>query len=144
MASDVHDLDSFMTFLRDRARETWEERKIPYYLSVVATDLKRQGINYHDFTGSLRLAQWATKAEVPATKLVTHPTIKAKVGFVPEEIEFDFENPPVPTEVTTRTRPTSKRGQALVKFVESLAAMPDTAMSELTIPAKVLVSLLNS
>ena len=144
MASDVHDLDSFMTFLRDRARETWEERKIPYYLSVVATDLKRQGINYHEFTGSLRLAQWATKAEVPATKLVTHPTIKAKVGFVPDEIEFDFENPPVPTEAKTRTRPASKRGQALVKFVESLAAMPDTAMSELTIPAKVLVSLLNS
>jgi hypothetical protein len=143
MAGDVHDLDSFKTFLRDRARETWEERKIPYYLSIVATDLKRQGVNYHEFTGSLRLAQWAAKEEVPATKLVTHPTIKAKVGFLPEEIEYDFENPPVPSQATTKTRSASKRGQALVKFVESLAAMPETARAELTIPAKVLVSLLN-
>lgn len=143
MAGDVHDLDSFKAFLRDRAHETWEERQTPYYLSIVATDLKRKGVNYHDFTGSLRLAQWAAKEAVPATKLVTHPTIKAKVGFLPEEIEFDFDNPPVPSQGPIRTRSASKRGQALVKFVESLAAMPDTAMAELTIPAKVLVSLLN-
>ncbi|HEX8466737.1 MAG TPA: hypothetical protein VF620_02905 [Allosphingosinicella sp.] len=142
MASDVHDLDSFKAFLRDRARETWEDRQIPYYLSIVATDLKRQGVNYHDFTGSLRLAQWAAKEEVPATRLVAHPSIKAKVGFLPEEIEFDFENPPAPSQAATKTRSVSKRGHALVKFVESLAAMPETAMAELTIPAKVLVSLL--
>ncbi|WP_267347123.1 hypothetical protein [Sphingomonas sp. GM_Shp_2] len=142
MAGDVTDLDSFKAFLRDRARETWEERQIPYYLSIVATDLKRKGVNYHDFTGSLRLAQWAAKEAVPATKFVSHPTIKAKVGFLPEEVEFDFDNPPVPSPSAAKPRSASKRGQALIKFVESLAVIPETAMAELTIPAKVLVSLL--
>ncbi|WEQ54206.1 hypothetical protein LV564_00015 (plasmid) [Komagataeibacter nataicola] len=144
MAGNVHDLDSFKAFLRDRAQETWEERKIPYYLSIVATDLKGQGVNYHDFTGPLRLAQWAAKEKIAGTKLVTHPTIKAKVGFLPDTSEFDFNNPPVPSPQTIKTRPTAKQGQALVKFVESLARMPEKAMAELAIPAKVLVSLLNN
>ena len=143
MAGDVHDLDSFKAFLRDRARETWDERQIPYYLSIVATDLKRRGQHYHDFTGPLRIGQWAAKEEIPGTKLVSHPTIKAKVGFLPEDIDYDFENPPVPTQTAAKARSTSKRGQALVRFVESLRLMPETAMAELTIPAKVLVSLLN-
>ena len=143
MTGNVLDLDSFKAFLRDRAQETWDARKIPYYLSIVATDLKRQGMSYHDFTGPLRLAQWAAKEEIPGTKFVTHPTIKAKVGFLPEGVEFDFDNPPVPSQPTTKARAAPRRGRALVKFVESLAGMPETAMVELTIPAKVLVSLLN-
>lgn len=142
MAGEITDLDSFKAYLRDRARETWDERKIPYYLSIVATDLKRLGLDYHEFTGPLRLSQWAGKEEVPGAKLVTHPKIKAKVGFLPEDVEFDFDNPPVSAEAT-KVRPSSRRGQALVKFVESLTVLPETAMAELTIPAKVLVSLLN-
>jgi hypothetical protein len=143
MAGDIHDLDSFKAFLRDRARETWDERQIPYSLSMVATDLKRLGKGYHEFTGPLRLAQWAAREEIPGTKLATHPTIKAKVGFLPEHIEFDFGNPPAPSQSITKARAVSKRGEALVKFVETLAGMPETAMAEFTIPAKVLVSLLN-
>lgn len=143
MAGDVHDLSSFKAFLRDRARETWDERRIPYYLSIVATDLKRQGVNYHDFTGPARLAQWAAKETVPDTKLVTHPTIKAKVGFVPEEVEFNFENLPASAPATMKPQGSKRRGQTLVKFVESLDAMPEMAMAELTIPAKVLIHLLN-
>ena len=104
----------------------------------------KAGINYHDFTGPLRLAQWAATEEIADTKLVTHPTIKAKVGFLPDNIEFDFNNPPCPSPQTIKTRPAAKQGQALVKFVESLAEMPEKAMAELVIPAKVLVSLLNN
>jgi hypothetical protein len=144
MAAEIHDLDTFKAFLRDRARETWDERQIPYYLSIVATDLKRLGQDYHNFTGPLRLAQWAAREDIIGTKLVSHPTIKAKVGFLPDDVEFDFENSSPPSQTVTKVRSTPKRGQALIKFVESLRVMPETAMAELTIPAKVLVSLLNN
>lgn len=141
MTDDVHDLATFNDFVRDRAQQTWDERRIPYYLSVVATDLKRLDVDYHEFTGSLRLAQWASKAIIPGVKFVSHPTIKAKVGFLPEDVDYDFENPPAsPLSGSKRSAP--KRGQALIKFVETLSSLPETAMGELTIPAKVLISLL--
>lgn len=141
MAGDINDLEGFKSFLTDRARETWDERQIPYYLSIVATDLKRRGLDYHQFTGPLRLAQWAAQEDIPGAKLVTHPTIKAKVGFLPDEVQYDFDNPPAPSQPAKVKMP-SRRGQALTKFVESLAAMPEAAMAELFIPAKVLISLL--
>lgn len=37
-----------------------------------------------------------------------------------------------------------KRGQALIKFVESLSVMPDDAAAEFSVPAKVLIALLKN
>ena len=142
MVEPVTDITSFKAFLRARARETWDERNIPYYLSFVATDLKKQGVDYRDFTGPLRLVQWAASEEIPATKLVSHPTKKAKVGFIPADIEFEFDDDDGETTSASRTRPGSRRGQALVRFVETLIVLPDEVAETFTVPANVLVALL--
>ena len=142
MIQPVTDITSFKAFLRTRAKETWDERQIPYYLSFVATDLKKQGVDYRDFTGPLRLVQWAASEQVPDTKLVSHPTKKAKVGFVPADIEFAFDDDGHEALCVPRTHPGSRRGHALVKFVETLTVLPDEVAETFTVPAKVLVSLL--
>lgn len=144
MTNAISDVVSFKDFLRQRAQETWNERSIPYYLSVVATDLKREGVDYRTFTGPLRLAQWLSKEEIPETKFISHPTVKAKVGLIPAKEDYDFSSELAADQVHSRPRPTAKRGQALVTFVNSLAAMPEAASAELSIPAKVLIALLKN
>lgn len=144
MPHSITDVQSFKAFLRERAQETWDQRGIPYYFSMVATDLKRLGLDYHSFTGALRLVQWATKEAIPDTKLVAHPTIKAKVGLVPAAVDYDFSNEPPSDQASSRPRSGGKRGQALIKFVESLSVMPEDAAADFDVPAKVLIALLKN
>ena len=144
MTNSIDDVEDLKDFLRRRAQETWDERGIPYYLSLVATDLKRKDVDYRTFTGPLRLVQWVSKEAIPETKLVAHPTVKAKVGLVPADVEYDFSSEPTADRVPSRPRASGKQGQALMKFVESLAAMPEVASAELSVPAKVLIALLRS
>lgn len=144
MSSAITDVEGLKDFLRQRAQETWDDRGIPYYLSLVAIDLKRKDVDYRTFTGPLRLVQWVSKEDIPETKLVAHPTIKAKVGLIPSNVDYDFSSEPTADLVPSRPRPSGKRGQALVTFVDSLAAMPEAASAELSIPAKVLIALLKS
>lgn len=144
MTTSINDVPGLKDFLRKRAQETWDERGIPYYLSLVATDLKRMGVDYRTFTGPLRLVQWVSREAIPGTKLIAHPTIKAKVGLIPADVDYDFLSEPTVDQASCRQRPSGQRGQELVKFVESLAAMPEVASAELMVPAKVLIALLRS
>lgn len=144
MTQSIDDVEGLKDFLRQRAQETWDERGIPYYLSLIATDLKRKDVDYRTFTGPLRLAQWVSKEAIPETKLVAHPTVKAKVGLIPANVEYDFSSEPTADTAPFRPRLRGKQDQALVKFVESLAAMPEAASAELSVPAKVLIALLGS
>lgn len=94
MSSAITDVEGLKDFLRQRAQETWDDRGIPYYLSLVAIDLKRKDVDYRTFTGPLRLVQWVSKEDIPETKLVAHPTIKAKVGLIPSNVDYDFSSEP--------------------------------------------------
>jgi hypothetical protein len=88
--------------------------------------------------------QWVSKEAIPETKVIAHPTVKAKVGLIPANVDYDFSSEAPADQVPSRPRPSGKQGQALMKFVESLAAMPEAASAELSVPAKVLIALLRS
>lgn len=143
MSSAIIDVRSFKEFLRDRARETWAERKIPYYLSVVGTELDKKGVNYREFTGALRLAQWASVEAIPETKLITHPNQKAKIGLLPSDVSFNFDDEEEnfstsPVKVQARHR----KENPLVDFVQTLSVLPDDVLEKYQVPAKVLVAFL--
>ncbi len=139
MSEPVTDLDTFKTFLRDRARETWNERKSPYYLSYVATDLKKNGVDYRDLVSPLKLSQWAASSEVPDTVLVSHPTQRARIGFVPSDSGFEFETA---SDGESRPKGPNVRTRSLVQFVQTLADLPEDAVADLSVPAKTLIALL--
>ena len=140
----VTDVVSFKAFLRDRARETWNNREIPYYLSLVGTELKRQNVDYRQFIGPFRLVQWAAKEDIPDTKFVSHPTVKAKVGLVPSDAEFDFSTETLENRELAKPRGGGSYGHDLIKFVESLRPLSDDLAGGFKVPAKVLVAFLKS
>lgn len=143
MLTRITDIESFKDFLRKRAQETWVERQTPYYMSFVANDLKKQGINYHNFTGPLRLVQWASKEKIPDTRLVSHPTVKAKVGLIPENVPFEFDDDAQGSISAPRVTSSGKRGQALIDFVEALTSLSEEAAENYSVPSTVLIALLN-
>jgi hypothetical protein len=142
MSEPVTDLDTFKTFLRDRARETWDERQSPYYLSYVATDLKKLGVDYRELVGPLKLSQWAASSEVPDTVLVSHPTQRARIGFVPSDSGFEFDTAEAASEGESRPKGPNVRTRSLVQFVQTLADLPEDAVADLSVPAKTLIALL--
>jgi hypothetical protein len=144
MADPITDIDSFKHFIRVRTRQIWEERHIPYYLSFVAVDLKKLGVDYRNFIGPLRLSQWASTTEFPETKFLTHPSKKAQVGFVPADVNFSFSNDEDTAKSTAPFGAAHKRGRALMQFVENLAKLPDGAVDDFSVPAKTLIALLKN
>lgn len=142
MSETVTNLDTFKTFLRDRARETWDERQSPYYLSYVATDLKKIGVDYRELVGPLKLSQWAASSEVPDTVLVSHPTQRARIGFVPSDSGFKFDEDYAASEGESRPKGPNARTRSLVQFVQTLADLPEDAVADLSVPAKTLIALL--
>ena len=142
MPDSVTDIDSFKEFIRDRTKDTWTQRGIPYYLSFVAIDLKKLGVDYHTLLGPLKLSQWASLNEVPETKLVAHPTQRARIGFVPRDTDFTFDK------VGQMAKPEAQRdshsvgSRALFQFVQSLANLPDSALEGFQVPAKTLIGFL--
>lgn len=141
MVTEVTDIESFKQFIRERTRETWEGRGTPYYLSFVATDLKRLEVDYRQLVAPLRLSQWAAANEIPETLLVTHPTQRARIGFIPADSGFEFEKEEHPA-ATATSEIKGGRGRALTQFVQSLSNLPDSAVEDFSVPAKTLIALL--
>lgn len=138
----VTDLESFKEFIRGRTLKTWEERRSPYYLSYVATDLKNEGVDYRQLIGPLKLGQWAFSTTIPDTRVVAHPSQKAKIGFVPKDVEFEYASD---LAITSQPNDGSRHlGRGLVRFVVDLSKLPDEALDQFQIPARTLVALLKS
>lgn len=144
MSETVVDTSSFIEFLKARARESWDSRRTPYYLSYIAIDLKKQDVDYRRFTRPLKLVQWLSANKVPETRLVSHPTQKAKVGLIPENAEFDFLTDVDAGAGTTKIKTAAYRAQSLIKFVESLKDLPEDVAKDFNVPANVLIAILKS
>lgn len=142
MTEDVTDIEGFKEFIRRRTLETWEQRRTPYYLSFVATDLKRSGVDYRELVAPLKLSQWASANDISDLKLISHPTQRARIGFVPATSGFKFDVEDAPVEARPRADTQSRHGRLLVQFVHSLANLPDSAVVDFSVPAKTLIALL--
>ncbi|MCX5570468.1 hypothetical protein [Kaistia nematophila] len=139
---EINSIADLKSYIAERTRETWEDRGIPYYLSYVASDLKNRNVNYRDFIGASKLSQWAATNDFVDVKYVAHPTVKAKVGFVPSDAEFSFEVDPKAAGDGPTSASLKRRGKALFQFVEALSNLPDDVLVDLKIPASVLTALL--
>jgi hypothetical protein len=143
-----HDESWMKEFIQKRTDETWSLSRRPYYLSFIATDMTKAGVNYKPIIEPLKLRQWATTRDIPDTKLVVHPVHRAKVGFVPKQQDFNFETdkPPIPTPPSERVTPqsggSSRDRYRLLQFFDLLSKLDDEELGEIQIPVKTIVRLL--
>ena len=129
-----------------RTQETWEESQQPYYISFIATDSTKDSVDYREIISPLRLRQWAIASEIDGVKIVSHPIHKAKVGFIPSDKEYTFDdakNPQVLRQMNSVVKKTTNRRSTL-QFLEALSTLSDKELDEVSIPLKTIVHLLNT
>lgn len=136
--------DGLQAFLREHAGEHWTADQKPFLLSLVATKLREQGQDYKNVLGEERLKSFVKRTEeAGGYRLVEHPTQKAKLGIVPSDVEFQFD------ETLESERPDRaarhgihQRDRVLIDFLRALGRLPDELLDNVHIPTKVLVKLL--
>jgi hypothetical protein len=128
-------------FIEQKARARWEEKAMPYLLSSVAEDLVKEGKDYKQALGEVRLLTAVRKmAETADFEVVEHPTQRAKIGIVPKGLGFTF---PSEDSAPSGIESSKAEGEArLVQFVKSLSHLTEQQLDAMVIPAKVFVEFL--
>ncbi|MDK2761938.1 MAG: hypothetical protein KYX64_11345 [Sphingopyxis sp.] len=137
--------EGLIEFLRQRAQERWDTDEKPYPLSLVSTELARQGVDYRTILSDERLKSFVKRIpESSGFKVVEHPLQRAKIGLIPSDQVFSFEDEQddPSSAVASKTRAPTDREQVVISFLRALARLPDSTLDEVVIPTKVLVRLL--
>jgi hypothetical protein len=157
-----HDLNWLKAMIATRANEMWTRENRPYYISYIAIDSAKEGVDYRDLIKPLKLRQWALTNEVDGLKVVEHPYHKAKIGFIPETADYVFEDntettkdnaegavaPSSSSSSNTKTsniylKTGAKTRRATLQFLEVLSGLDDDELDSINIPTRTIVRLLN-
>lgn len=142
-----YDTEWLKEFIKKRTLEVWKDSKKPYYLSFIATDLSKNNADYKPIIAPLRLRQWATVTDIDGLKLVVHSKHKAKVGYIPENVEYSFNDEEsvkssedtVASTNKLRYREADRR--PLFSLLESLSKLSNEELETVHIPVKIFVRL---
>ena len=136
--------DDLIRFIEDKATAKWEDDKLPYMISSIATDLVPDDVDYKSIISPLRLKQFLETEHFQRVKIVNHPLHRAAVAIVPKDAPFSFpdqstiEPSAAPPEASRR-----KRSRA-VGLLEALSELSAEDLNRILIPVDLLVKLHNS
>lgn len=134
--------EALITFIAERAREAWEARQQPYYLSNLAPALKQAGFTYRDVTGEGSLAAWAEGANQEEWRVVRHPQQTSKIGVVPAGSPFTFDAAEAGASVRDDASRLRKK-PIVVRFLEELRKLDQSDLDKIVLPVSVIVKLLD-
>lgn len=76
-------------FISDTVQQHWAKNHFPLLVSELGSRLSEE----HKSELNLSLKKWLQQNEVKiGIKVVSHPTIAAKIGLIPRSENFSFEN----------------------------------------------------
>lgn len=137
--------EGFKAFLAARADFFWKNGEQPYHLSLVAGDLKAEGVNYKDILGDEKLKAFVARtSDENGYRLVEHPLKKPKIGIVPADAKFEFTDiPPLPrSSPNPKLLAPSSQDRAVLDFLQVLSKLDDADLDTVIIPTRVFVKLL--
>jgi hypothetical protein len=114
----------------------------PFKGLPISLDLMTEGVEYKKIIEPQTLKQFVNT--ISDVRLVVHPTQKAKIGIVPANANFSFENGVSDTGKTdSDQRSTKSQKQAnpkfiLIQFLQMLSKLDDETLNEVHIPVRVL------
>lgn len=142
-----HDEEWLKALVARRTREIWDTQKRPYYISYIAVDAAQGGADYKKLIAPLKLRQWAITSEIDGLKAVAHPIHKAKVGFIPADENYEFEDTseagPIVEDNRLTSRPSVKTRRPTLQFLEALSSLSDSELDGVNIPLRTIVRLLH-
>lgn len=133
-----------------KAGEWWRSKRTPYLVSSIGIDLKQSGLEYRQLAApSINLAKYLSSIAHGEFKVVSHPSLRARVGVIPgsEHYNFPEEEPATAKgEVIAqgeRVRRTTPRKYVVLNFLEALSDLPQEELDKISLPISVLAKLLS-
>lgn len=119
--------------IEDLVRRQWKNKKQPLLLSILPGELMKVGVEYKKHIGkdiNLKAYLMAKSAEGRGFKVLEHPTQKAKIGLIPEDVTFRYDDA------------LAKIDRSDVEaFVRVLSKLEKDQQDKLMLPASLLVKL---
>lgn len=138
-AADRNDLASQISTL---VKTKWEESEQPLLLSNLGLWLRQNVENYSQLLGEDNVRSFL--ASYPDHfNVVKHPTQHAKIGVVPNDVEYEFDaTSPVEVGANEDTSNLKRSRGAFYAFVRELSHLEPEEIESVIIPTKVIVKLL--
>lgn len=133
--------------IEKKTREHWEDKQTPYLLADVVPDIVKEGFDYKALISPLSLKQF-TAGMGGKVKVIQHSYLKAKVGLIPADKDFSFDQQPVVSPKQAAKDEIVARGNfrsnkyVVLNFLQALSALSDEDLEKVVIPASVLAKLL--
>lgn len=132
--------DGVRSFIKEQVRKKWDDNKSPYRLSDIVTDFKQFG-DLKEIIGGKQLKVWlADKESDLGIKLLTHPTVKARVVIVPDYSDYSFDEKVNKDRLEEKNSLTSK--EITILFLGVLGSLPQHDLDDIHIPAKIIAKLM--
>lgn len=141
------DQETLIEFLKWKTSEEWQTRQQPYLLSLVPTDFPEPEDTYRGILAGERLKAFTKRtAHDAGYKVVEHPRHKARVGLVPFEAEFSWDDEVTLAAANRKEGTTDERNfetapAQLQSFLHTLAALRDDELDQMNIPLKIILKL---
>ena len=135
--------ENLINKINDIVSAFWADKKRPLLLSSLPNELITAGIEDYKTIADGNLKKFIELPTEDSTyKLIEHPTQRAKIGVMPKEFEFNYDD--VSSEKATMkrsNRPPLACEESTVAFLKSLSKLSDEELESIVIPTKVLVKL---
>lgn len=128
-------------FLAERANDAWKGEQ-PYLLSFAGPDMAKASIDYRAILDGERLKAFVERtAGEGGYQIVKHPYQKAKVGLVPNGVNFQFKDTNQGIVSPRSAHHMPGRGATLLNFLDVLSELPAEDLDGVVIPTRTLVKL---
>lgn len=124
------------------AKECWSQSSEPMLLSKLGLALKNGGFDYKSILLEQGLGNYISH-EVDELRIIKHPSQYAKIGVIPSDAEYSYEDSVTPpTNAPTEQDKLRKSRRAFYGFIEAISELPPEEIEAVNISTRVIVRLL--
>jgi len=125
--------------------EHWRIEKNALYIADIPTKIREaKGIDYKEIIGDERLKAFALDTEgAESYKVVMHPRQKAKIGLVPYDVEFSFQEEPKNNGTKILHDISHNSRETTLSFLEIINKLPLQEKASIQIPVHIIAKLIS-
>lgn len=139
------DRSEFIKEVSKIVAEHWREEETPLFIADIPTKIREtKGINYKDVLADERLKKFTVDTEGPDSyKVVMHPNQIAKIGLIPYEVDFSFEDKSNNIKTPSKSHISGNSRETTLSFLELIDNLPIQEKTSIEIPTYIIAKLIS-
>lgn len=123
------------------ATDLWDAEKNPLLLSKLGPTLKKEVPDYKVLMGDMNTRKFIEE-EVPELRVIRHSTQPAKIGVIPREQIYSYDNNGAKPKTSEDHEDIKESRRSFYSFIRILSKLPKEEREQVVIPTNVIVRLL--